>query len=156
MGGGTVALELAVNHPDRLRSVVPISGQRAPRRHAPGPVRPEHVRHLDPDAHGAGLRRHGRDAYAAVAPHPEHFDDPGRAFDDLAQRLDGWSDEQLAGITAPMLIVIGDHDFTTIEHGAVMQELIPGSQLAILPGTTHMQAPRRADLLIPMLAAFLD
>ena len=53
-------------------------------------------------------------------------------------------------------IVIGDHDFTTTAHAAVMQELIPGSQLAILPGTTHMQAPRRADLLLPMLAAFLN
>jgi pimeloyl-ACP methyl ester carboxylesterase len=55
-----------------------------------------------------------------------------------------------------MLIVIGDHDFTTAAHGAVMQDLIPGSQLAILPGTTHMQASRRADLLIPMLTTFLD
>ena len=52
--------------------------------------------------------------------------------------------------------MVGDHDFTTTAHAAVMQELIPGSQLAILPGTTHMQAPRRADLLLPMLAAFLD
>ena len=68
----------------------------------------------------------------------------------------GWTDEQLAGITAPMLIVVGDHDFTTTAHAVVMQELIPGSQLAILPGTTHMQAPRRADLLVPMLATFLD
>ena len=61
----------------------------------------------------------------------------------------GWTDEQLAGITAPTLIVVGDHDFTTTAHAAVMQELIPGSQLAILPGTTHMQATRRADLLHP-------
>ena len=52
--------------------------------------------------------------------------------------------------------MLGDHDFTTTAHGAVMQDLIPGSQLAILPGTTHMQAPRRADLLLPMLAEFLD
>ena len=36
-----------------------------------------------------------------------------------------------------------------------MQELIPGAQLAILPGTTHMQVTRRADLLLPMPAAFL-
>jgi hypothetical protein len=37
-----------------------------------------------------------------------------------------------------------------------MQQLIPGSQLAVLPGTTHMQVTRRADLLLPMLAWFLD
>ena len=70
--------------------------------------------------------------------------------------LQGWSDEQLARISAPTLLVIGDRDFTTVEHGALMLQLIPGSQLAVLPGTTHMQVTRRADLLLPMLARFLD
>jgi hypothetical protein len=37
-----------------------------------------------------------------------------------------------------------------------MQELIPGSHLAVLPDTTHMQVTRRAELLLPMLARFLD
>ena len=37
-----------------------------------------------------------------------------------------------------------------------MLELIPGSQLAVLPGTTHMTITRRADLVLPMLTAFLD
>jgi pimeloyl-ACP methyl ester carboxylesterase len=68
----------------------------------------------------------------------------------------GWSDEQLAGITAPTLLVLGDRDFTTVEHGALMLRLIPGSQLAVLPGTPHMQVTKRADLLLPMLARFLD
>jgi alpha/beta hydrolase family protein len=52
--------------------------------------------------------------------------------------------------------VLGDRDFTTVEHGALMLTLIPGSQLAVLPDTTHMQVTRRADLLLPMLARFLD
>lgn len=73
-----------------------------------------------------------------------------------AADLQGWPDEQLAAITAPAPIVVGDHDFVTIEHAALMKELIPGSQLAVLPGTTHMQATRRSELLLPMLAAFLD
>jgi len=29
-------------------------------------------------------------------------------------------------------------------------------QLAVLPDTTHMQVTRRADLVLPMLARFLD
>jgi hypothetical protein len=31
------------------------------------------------------------------------------------------------------LLVPGDRDVTTVEHGALMQQLIPGSQLAVLP-----------------------
>lgn len=154
MGGGT-AMELAVSHPERLLSVVAISVG----------VRPdgEHPDLADPSKFATSTRMPTEQdfadmaaAYAAVAPHPERFEDlPARSMTSL-NGWDGWTDEQLAGITAPMLLVIGDHDFTTTAHGAVMQELIPGSQLAILPGTTHMQAPRRADLLIPMLTRFLD
>jgi pimeloyl-ACP methyl ester carboxylesterase len=153
MGGGTV-LELAVHHPDRLLSVVPISAS----------VRPDgmHPDLSDPSTYATSTRMPTEQdfaemaaAYTAVAPHPERFSDlPARSMTSMAG-WSGWTGEQLAGITAPTLIVIGDRDFTTTGHAVVMHELIPGSQLAILPGTTHMQAPRRADLLLPMLTAFL-
>ena len=88
--------------------------------------------------------------------HPERFDEFLARESENAADLQGWSDEQLAGITAPVLLVIGDRDFTTVEHAGLMQRLIPGSQLAVLPGTTHMEVTRRADLILPMLAAYLD
>jgi pimeloyl-ACP methyl ester carboxylesterase len=153
--GGAVALELAVSHPDRVRSVVPVSVS----------VRPDglHEDLTDPSRHATSTRMPTQqdfadftEAYQRLSPHPEHFDDFLVSLSANQNDTQGWSDEQLAGITAPVLIVLGDHDFTTIEHGGVMLRLIPGSQLAVLPGTTHMQATRRADLLLPMLAAFLD
>jgi hypothetical protein len=36
-----------------------------------------------------------------------------------------------------------------------MSGLIPGAQLAVLPGTTHMGMMRRADLMIPLIQGFL-
>jgi pimeloyl-ACP methyl ester carboxylesterase len=154
MGAGT-ALELAVSHPDRVRSIVPISGS----------VRMEGMYGdlMDPSKHATSTRMptqqdfvEMQETYARLSPHPERFTDFLTKLSASNADLKGWSDEQLAGITAPVLSVIGDHDFTTIEHGALMKELIPGSQLAVLPGTTHMQTTKRVDLLVPMLAAFLD
>ncbi|MCX6462637.1 MAG: alpha/beta hydrolase [Pseudonocardiales bacterium] len=152
--GGAVTLELAVHHPERVLSVVPVSAS----------VRPEgaHPDLSDPAAFATSTRMPTEQdfadmaaAYARTSPHPERFDDlPGRSMTSM-NGWTGWTDEQLAGVTAPTLVVVGDHDFTTTAHAALMQELIPGSQLAVLPGTTHMQAPRRADLLLPMLATFL-
>ena len=154
MGAGT-AVELAVSHPDRLLSIVPISGS----------VRPDgsHPDLSDPSMFETSTRMPTAqdfadmaEAYARLSPHPDQFEGLPMRTMKTVEGWTGWTDDQLAGITAPTLIVLGDHDFTTTAHGAVMQDLIPGSQLAILPGTTHMQAPRRADLLLPMLAEFLD
>jgi hypothetical protein len=33
---------------------------------------------------------------------------------------------------------------------------MPASQLAVLPGTTHISVVERANLLLPMITAFLD
>jgi pimeloyl-ACP methyl ester carboxylesterase len=153
--GAAVALELAVSHPDRVRSVVPLSAS----------VRPDglHEDLTDPAKQAASTRMPTaqdfadfRDAYQRLSPHPEHFDEFLAALSSSQADTQGWSDQQLAGITSPVLLVFGDRDFVTIEHAALMQRLIPTAQLAVLPDTTHMQVTRRAHLLLPMLGDFLD
>jgi pimeloyl-ACP methyl ester carboxylesterase len=144
--GAAVALELAVSHPARVRSVVPISAS------VRADGMPEDLADPPTEQDYADFR----DAYLQLSPHPDHYDEFFAALASSAADLKGWSDEQLAAITAPTLIVQGDHDFVTVEHAALMQHLIPGSMLAVLPNTTHMQITRRADLLLPMLADFLD
>jgi len=153
--GGGVTLELAVHHGHRLRSAVPISAS----------VRPDgaHPDLADPSTYATSpIMPTAQDfadmaeAYARLSPHPEQFEAlPMRTMTTI-ESWTGWTDEQLAAITAPTLIVQGDHDFTLNDHAALMQRLIPGSQLLVLPGTTHMQATRRADLLLPALERFLD
>lgn len=153
--GAAVALELAVSHPGRVLSVVPVSGS----------VRPDgmHADLQDPSLFATSTRMptaadfaEFSAAYQRLSPHPEHFEAFMGTLSASQADLQGWSDELLAGITAPVLIVLGDHDFVTIEHAALMKELIPGSQLAVLPGTTHMQTTRRPALLLPLLEYFLD
>jgi pimeloyl-ACP methyl ester carboxylesterase len=154
MGAG-VALELAIDHPTRVRSIVPISAS----------VRPGgmHEDLSDPAKMATSTRMPTqqdfadfRDAYLRLSPHPDQFDAFLGILSSANQDLRGWSDEQLAGITAPTLLIIGDHDFVTIEHAALMKQLIPGSRLAVLPNTTHMSATRQTDLLVPMLTDFLN
>jgi pimeloyl-ACP methyl ester carboxylesterase len=71
-------------------------------------------------------------------------------------------------LEAPTLLVIGDSDIVRPEHtveffrllgGGVPGDLtgLPKSQLAVLPGTTHVSLmTERADLLRTVTTAFLD
>jgi pimeloyl-ACP methyl ester carboxylesterase len=49
-------------------------------------------------------------------------------------RFEGWTDVQMASITAPAFIIAGDRDVATPAHLAEMQRVIPNARLMILPG----------------------
>src|SRR4051812_8191600 len=117
--GGAAAMELAVSHPDRLLRAVPISIT----------VRADgmHADFSDPEAMATSTRMPTaedmaamRSTYERLSPHPDHFDAFLATLSASQEDLRGWSDEQLAAVTTPVLFVIGDHDFTTIEHAGLM------------------------------------
>jgi pimeloyl-ACP methyl ester carboxylesterase len=153
--GGAATMELLISYPDRVLSVVPISVS----------VRPDGIHEdlADPSKFATSPImptqqdfQEFSDEYQRLSPHPEHFQEFLAVLSSSNADLKGWSDEQLAAITAPVLLIQGDRDFTTNEHAALMQRLIPGAALAVFPNTTHMQVTRRADLLLPILDQFLN
>jgi pimeloyl-ACP methyl ester carboxylesterase len=50
-------------------------------------------------------------------------------------------------INIPVMIVIGDRDMISIEHGLEMYRLIKNSQYCVLPNTTHEVFAERPDLI---------
>jgi len=149
--GGLVALEVAVRHPGRVGRLVPASSP-----YAQDGIRDE-IRSPDQDSpllpSQADFQQMA-DAYTAVAPHPEHFQDFLAKTAAAANAPLPWSADDLRGLDVPTLLVIGDRDFMRVEHAAEMQRLIPDAQLAVLPGTTHMAVMRRTNLLLPLLGEF--
>lgn len=152
MGGG-VALELAAGHPHRISAIVPISAS----------VRPEgsHPDLADPSTYATSPIMPTQqdfadfsEAYARWSPHPEKFQEFLAYLGTMDHGFAGWTDERLASINCPVLIVQGDTDFTLVEHAAFMHDHLRGSSLAVLPATTHMQVTRRAAVLLPILAQF--
>jgi pimeloyl-ACP methyl ester carboxylesterase len=103
-----------------------------------------------------------------IVPHPEDF---AILFAKKTQMDRGIKDlpaETIQAIKAPTLLIIGDSDLVRPEHAVEMFRLLgggifgdtlaglPNSQLAILPGTSHVTLVYRADLLLPMITLFLD
>jgi pimeloyl-ACP methyl ester carboxylesterase len=152
--GGAAAMEVAVSHPDRVLSAVPISitvsadGMHPDFSSAEAMATSTRM----PTEHDMAAMK---EAYTRLSPHPDHFEGFLAALSSSAEDLKGWTDEQLASMRVPVLFVVGDRDFTTIEHAGSMLDKTPDSQLLVLPGTTHMQATQRVDILDSALAAFL-
>jgi len=46
-------------------------------------------------------------------------------------------EKEMAGITAPTLVVAGDEDDATLEPGLLMKRTIPGMGLVVLPRSGH-------------------
>jgi pimeloyl-ACP methyl ester carboxylesterase len=152
--GGTVAVQLALDHPDRVGRLIPVSVSYAGDGY--------HQEITDPARYATSTRmpteedfRQMREAYLRVAPDPGHFEEFWARVGQAANGFKGWTPGELGGITAPTLLVFGDHDFVRLEHAVQVHALIPGAQLAVLPGATHAGVLRRADLIVPLVSEFL-
>jgi len=74
----------------------------------------------------------------------------------LASAAEHDATPHLAGIRVPTLIVAGDHDsFTPMRLSVKMHEVIPGSELLVLPGGTHVAPLEHPELFAARVRAFL-
>jgi len=155
--GGMLALELGVSAPDRIETLTAISVSQnvdgmhpaivEMNRNPDSPPSPEALDLIPTEEDFARMQ-------AAFADNPDGPDQFRRTFGQLQSFMVsgwGWSDEDLASIKAPTLIVLGDTDFMSVDHVARMAGLV-GAQLAVLPDTTHLSIMRRADWLAPLIS----
>jgi pimeloyl-ACP methyl ester carboxylesterase len=161
--GGAVALEIALRSPALVRKLV-WAGGTSYRRDGLYPELLRASEAMQPeDLDGSPFQQ----AYASVAPHPEHWHRLVAKIRDLDRATLGWSREAIASVKAPTLLIIGDSDIVRPEHvvemfrllgGGVVGDLVglPRSQLAVLPGTTHVTLADRDQWLAPMITEFLD
>lgn len=62
----------------------------------------------------------------------------------------------LKKISIPVLVMAGDHDFTSIEENAEIYRGLPRGQLIIVPASNHGTINNRPDLVNLAIREFLD
>ncbi len=161
MGGG-VALQLALRHPEVVRKLVLMSTTHKLEGVHPGLM--DGLGEMTPEMMHASP---WHDEYMRIAPRPEDFATFFAKKTEMDKEFKDVSDEQIKSMKAPTLLILGDSDLVRPEHavewfrllgGGVFGDMPPGlpdSQLAILPGTSHVTVVDRAELLVPMISSFL-
>jgi pimeloyl-ACP methyl ester carboxylesterase len=158
--GGNIALLLARDHPELVRRVV-VSGANlrglAPealeaRKQLPPAQIEERVRRL-----AASLPASFPIDYGAVSPDgPDHW----MAMVTKCYWL--WAQSvvidasDLKKILSPVLIVAGDHDFTSIEETTEIFRGVAHGQLFLVPGTGHGTFQTRPEVVNLVISGFLD
>jgi pimeloyl-ACP methyl ester carboxylesterase len=161
--GANTGLQLAMRHPDLVRKLVAVS----PNYRLDGyyPELLAMIQTITPEVFAGSPIE---EAYLRNAPNPDDWPTLIEKLKDLDAQEFAWPEDDVRAIAAPTLVMIGDSDGVRPEHavelfrlrgGGVPGDLVglPPSQLAVLPGTTHVSiVVERADWLLAMCQPFLD
>ena len=160
--GGSVAMQCAIRHPDKVRKAVIISSTF--RSDGMPKEAREAISGLTADAFkGSPLETE----YKKLSPTPDDFPKFVQRIVATASKGDDFGADRLKATTTPMFFIHGDADGVRLAHIAEMFRLKGGeihgdmmprsaSRLAILPDTTHVTLMQRASIIVPMVNDFLD
>jgi pimeloyl-ACP methyl ester carboxylesterase len=165
--GGGVALQLAIRHPSLVGKLVSMSATF----HRDGwhPSVASAITGLTAEA-WAGTPVEA--AFKAHTPDPAAFDAYLEKMKVLNADDQEISDEQMRAISAKTMVIVGDADSVNLDHALAMFRLrggaddeaamtgvladVPAARLVVLPATSHIGVSGHADVLVPMVNAFLD
>jgi pimeloyl-ACP methyl ester carboxylesterase len=148
-GGNTSAL-IAIRHPKLVRRVVTYAATFGP----PAATLNPHTTHFEhpPTAHSRNIQFQ-RKNYKKVAPDPNAWP---QLFDKLGSiQWQGFSNDELAFIKPPFLILLGDQDFVRLEHEVETFGRIPNAELAVIPSAGHFALFSEPERVIPIVDHFL-
>lgn len=157
--GASIALQVAIRHPARIRRLVFASSMTKRAGTAPA------FWDMFPHARFEDMPQVLKDEFLRVNPDPAKL---RTMFDRDVERMRSFRDvpdAAIAAVTAPTLIVAGDHDVPTTDHAVALGHLFPHARLVILPGghgdylgeaLAAPSAGRYAELTAWLLEQFLD
>ncbi|MDP5051467.1 MAG: alpha/beta hydrolase, partial [Candidatus Planktophila sp.] len=142
--GAVIALLVAIQRPDLVKSVISIGGN-------------YHYSGVDYEMGEPSVSEEDLAEYTLVSP-----DSPHTLLEKVIRMFKIWetepdiSKQQLAQIQCPVLVVSGDDDMVSLKHTQELYEALALGQLAVLPGTSHALVKEKPELFITLMMQFLE
>jgi pimeloyl-ACP methyl ester carboxylesterase len=149
--GGAAAVWIAVHYPEIVGRVAAYAATYGPRTSAHNT---QMLRFDAPPTHDASAFAFQRENFTRLAPDADYWP---RIWQKVAAvEWEGFSNEELASIDAPVLIVLGDRDFVRVEHAQETRQRIRHAQLAVIPDAGHFSLLSEQERIIPIVKHFLE
>jgi len=137
--GGIIGIDMAIHHPERVTKLAVTGANSRPDGYTAENL--EWARTFKP----ADLPV--SEAYARLSPDgPDHWPIVLERLQRMWPVEPNFTREEMQGIKAPTLIIIGDGDIVTPEHAVEMFRAISGAQLCVVPHAGHGVMPKETIL----------
>jgi pimeloyl-ACP methyl ester carboxylesterase len=150
--GGTVALGVAIRHPDLARKVAVLGSCGGPPKVTYEPESYKQYQSLPADFAPPILKA----PYDKTAPDPARWPLLVQKIKSMGPAFKGYPEPDLKSIRAQVLVMQGDRDGVRPEHAVELYRLIPNAQLGIFPGRDHFMLFQSPDKVLESLMPFLD
>jgi len=146
--GGILGLDLAIRHKDRVGRVFAFAANTVP-----SGVKDDVEKN---PTFAAFIKRAGEE-YRSHSSTPGEYDAFVEQISKMWASEPNWTDAQLQAITAPVLVVDGDHDEAIKrEHTEYIAATVPHAGLLILPNASHFAFLQDPELFNFAILHFLD
>lgn len=148
--GGSIALRVALRHPDLVRRVAIFGAGYSNEGMVPGLV--ESFKTMKAD----DIPQQFRDAYAKSAPDPAKWPALVEKIKGLVLNARDLGAADLRSIQAPVLVMTADGDIIRPEHAVEMYRLLPKGHLGVLPVADHFAPMERPAWVVSMIRTFYE
>jgi pimeloyl-ACP methyl ester carboxylesterase len=150
--GGNVGLDLARRYGARITKVVAFGANHTPATESGDAADVQRFEALHADS---PLVWPMRILYKKSSPTPEKWPEFFAREQRLILTQPNWSLTELRAITAPVLLVNGEHDVVSLAYATEMKDAIRGARLEIIRGEGHMFPLANPVVVKPLMLAFL-
>jgi len=151
--GGNSAFILAYDRPDKVKKVIVSGADSDTDGYPDGAV--EDMKTWKPETISEEFKEYWLKDFLKLSPNKASWQKSYVQLRDMWVTKEVISDDHLSKIKSKFLIVYGDRDVTKLEHGLHLYRTIKGSQLTILPNTTHFVFSEKPNLISNLIVDFL-